>query len=106
MTAHPEQMLQRQVADYLSWALGAPTIWTAHPSGGGGEMRGKILKGMGLRPGWPDIEIIHEGRFYAIELKAKGGVVSDDQRTCHKAIRAAGGHVTTCWDFDAVRTVL
>ena len=101
-----EQRLQRQIAEYLSWALIQPVIWTSHPAGGGGELRGKILKGMGLRAGWPDLEIIHDGKFYGIELKAPHGVLSEAQRSTLAAIEAAGGHIAVCHSFDAVRGAL
>lgn len=100
-----EAQLQRAVAGYLSWALTAP--WTAMPAGGGGEMRGKILRGMGLRPGWPDLQLVGPGGvYYGIELKAEKGVLSKAQVECHSTIIAAGGHVAVCRSLEDVQAAL
>ena len=104
---HDEQRLQQTVAEYLAWALAPPSIWTAHPLGGGGELRGKIIKSTGARAGWPDIEIIaNDGRFYAIELKSRTGAVRTIQRTTMHAIQVAGGSVAVCRSLDEVRAQL
>ena len=70
---HPEQALQRAVAHYLNLALPDDAWFTAFPAGGGGRVRGAILKGMGLKAGVPDILIVWRGRAYWLELKAPGG---------------------------------
>jgi hypothetical protein len=107
MRAAPEQRLQRAVADYLAWALLPPAISTSHPAGGGGELRGKILKGTGNRAGWPDIEIIaNDGRFYGIELKSARGVLSEAQRRTLPAINAAGAPTAVCRSLDDVQAAL
>jgi hypothetical protein len=54
----PEQALQQQVAQYLDIVLKPPAFWTAIAHGGGGLMRGKINKGMGMKAGIPDILIL------------------------------------------------
>ena len=70
-------------------------------------MRGKIIKGMGARAGWPDIEIVaNDGRFYAIELKSPTGPVRTVQRTTMHAIQVAGGSVAICRSLDEVRAQL
>jgi hypothetical protein len=67
-------------------------------------MRGQFLKAMGLRAGWPDIQILVRGtsydglgdvcRFIGLELKAeKGWRLSDSQFTTHGLIRNVGGEV-------------
>lgn len=53
-----------------------------------------ILKGMGTKPGIPDVIIIHQGRTYALELKAKGGRLSDRQLMAITAMADAGA--ATC----------
>ena len=102
-----EQDFHRQVAEYLAVALNpATTTWTTFPLGGGGHTRGAILTGIGVRPGWPDVQIIHLGRFYGIELKAPGGTPSADQIACHAVIRQAGGGVQTANDIWGVLQAL
>jgi hypothetical protein len=106
MRAAPEQRLQRAVADYLAWALLPPTWFTAIPAGGGGELRGRILKGMGLRAGVPDILIVHEGRAHWVELKSARGSLSEAQRTTHSALTATGCPVVVCRALDDVQAAL
>ena len=103
MRSAPEQRLQREVANYLSWALMPPTWFTAIPAGGGGELRGKILKGMGLRAGVPDILIVHDGQAKWLELKSPRGVLSEAQRATHSALNATGCPVVICRSLDEVR---
>src|SRR5262245_21628221 len=86
----PEQALQRAVGELLNFTLGGLAWWSHFPAGGGGEMRGKILRGLGLKPGVPDILIIDMGRAYWLELKAPRGQVSQAQRDCQNALGRAG----------------
>lgn len=82
--ANPEQRLQIAVAAYLRLALRSPTTWTAIGHGGGGKVRGALLKASGVVPGWPDLLIMHpmfaNTLVVGIELKAKKGRVSPQQR--------------------------
>jgi len=98
----PEQALQRAVAELLNFTLGGVAWWTHFPAGGGGEMRGKILRGMGLKPGVPDIAIIDSGRCYWLELKSKRGQVTAIQRECHQALGRAGCPVAVIKSVDQV----
>ncbi len=91
----PEQALQIQVANYLRVALRPPTLWTAIGHGGGGKVRGAILKMMGVQAGWPDIIIIHPlpepvySVVLGIELKAGKGQQSTAQRLVMEGFREA-----------------
>lgn len=70
----PEQALQMAVAAYLRHALKPPVLWSAFPAGGGGAIRGAILKSMGLQAGWPDVLVMAPGPIIVgIELKAGKG---------------------------------
>lgn len=102
----PEQALQRGVVMLLSVALGGVAWWSHFPSGGGGQMRGKILKGMGLKPGVPDILILDSGRAYWLELKAPKGIVTDSQKECHAALGRAGCPVAVIRSLDEVLPTL
>jgi hypothetical protein len=89
----PEERLHRDIAEYLDRALGGCAWWTTFPSGGGGRVRGAKLKGMGLKPGVPDILIIDDGRALWLELKSPKGTVKPRQTTCHEALRLARSDV-------------
>src|SRR5262245_24536787 len=54
-----ERDLHAAVADFLRLALRPPTTWTTFPAGGGGRARGRMLARLGLRPGWPDVLVLH-----------------------------------------------
>lgn len=101
-----EQRLQRQVAEYLSWSLIPPAWFTSFPAGGGGELRGKIAKGMGLKAGVADLLIIDRGRPFWIELKSPRGTLSEAQRRTADALIAAGCRWTVARSFDDVRGAL
>lgn len=100
---HPEQVLQRQIAEYLALVLIPPAWWTTIPAGGGGEIRGKILKGLGYRAGTPDMMIVANGRVYFLELKSARGKLSPAQQATHTALLMAGSCVAVCRSLDNVR---
>ena len=80
MRKRPEQALQIAVASFLRHALKPPVVWSAFPAGGGGAIRGAILKAMGLQAGWPDILVMAPGPVVVgIELKAGAGKQSEQQ---------------------------
>jgi hypothetical protein len=103
---HPEQSLQTAVAAYLGWSLSPRSFFTAIGHGGGGRLRGAILKGMGLKAGVPDILIIHGGRCCFLELKAKAGSLSAEQRLVHAVIVSAGASVAVARSLEDVKAAL
>lgn len=108
---NPEQQLQMQVARYLGLALRPPTLWTAFPAGGGGRVRGALLKAMGLKPGWPDVIVMHGFRtrttvLLGIELKTTAGRLSPEQKEVAQGFRAAGAHYRVCRSLDDVEWAL
>jgi hypothetical protein len=61
------------------------------PNGGFRKpIEAKILQGLGVRAGVPDVIVIHQGRCYAMEIKAPGGRATDKQLACITALREAG----------------
>src|SRR6185312_13501021 len=90
-----EAQLHKEVADFLAVALRPPTFWTTFPAGGGGLVRGRQLKRAGLKAGFPDLLIIHEGKAFGIELKAPGKYLEPHQREMHAALLLAGMPVYT-----------
>ena len=106
-----EQTFHITAAQYLDVALPSHCVWTTFPAGGGGRLRGKILKAMGLKPGWPDIQILVRetaydsirpmSRFIGLECKRlrtgfqrlRTGFLSSAQFEAHSLIRNAGGEV-------------
>jgi hypothetical protein len=60
----------------------------------------KIFKGLGVRPGVPDLVILKAGELYALELKAPGGRLSPSQRLTLAAMDECGATVATASSLD------
>lgn len=120
-----ETSLHWHVAGYLDKHLAAPAWFTTFPAGGGGEMRGKILKGLGLKSGVPDILIIFpmslpmllpDGTvlnvmvplLYWIELKKEksSGEPSTVQIATQQRLIEMGCRVANCNSMDSVKATL
>lgn len=95
-------------ADFLQRFLLPPAIFTAIGHGGGGKTRGAILRGMGVKPGWPDLMILTGkfGSFIGVELKAGKRPLSPHQRLVHEQIRAVGGVVVVARNLESLYTEL
>lgn len=106
-----EAAFHRSVARYLDVALHPPTIWSTIPSGGGGRIRGAQLKAMGLKRGLPDMLVIHPHWpggpiVVGLELKAKAGRVSPDQKAMMQAFTDCRAHYVLCRTVDEVAKAL
>ena len=102
----PEAQLHRAVAIYIAMAVPHDAVWTTVGHGGGGRIRGAQLKAMGLRAGWPDVQILWRGSFLGIELKSDTGRVSPAQGETADAIERAGGEVHLARNLDDVGLIL
>ena len=77
-----ETELHKAVAKALTTLVLAPAEWSCFPAGNvplPPQFAAKLYQ-MGLRRGWPDFLIVHGGRVYGIELKAKGGALSKTKK--------------------------
>ena len=107
-----EARFHRSVADYLRHALKPPTVWSTIPSGGGGAIRGAQLKAAGLQRGLPDLIVMHPGRagggpiVLGLELKAKAGRISPEQRAMMDAFVACRAWYVLCRTLDEVEGAL
>ena len=50
----------------------------------------------GMQPGWPDLEFVHDGRLYCVELKWGGNRPTKNQAALHVRLREAGVPVRVC----------
>ena len=119
---HPdpdEDQLHETVANLLDGILLPPTQWTTMPAGGyalSASAAARLAR-IGLKPSWPDIQIIHDGRFHGIELKTRTGVLSKSREVrtrwggtktvmgqveMLRALEAAGARVAVCRTVDEV----
>lgn len=100
-----EAELHRAVATYLQAVLDPRQVWwSTFPSGGGGMIRGALLKSMGLKAGVPDIIVIPAGKpAHWIELKAEGKYLEPHQRELHAILGSLECRVSVCRSIDDVR---
>lgn len=93
-----ELQLHHAVAGYLHVALCPPVFWSSIGHGWSKMTKGAAgrLKRAGLKPGIPDVMILHGGAHFWLELKAPAGRLSPAQIDAHYAIKQAGGHVAVC----------
>ena len=103
-----EYATQCAVVGYLTLALpkGCGVVWTHFQAGGGGHVRGAMLKRAGLRAGMPDLVIFHDGLTFFIELKTDNGRLSKAQAECHADLWDAGCPVAVCRSVDEVERIL
>jgi hypothetical protein len=96
-----EDQIQRACFQHLAWR-GVPGLFAFHPANGGwrSPIEARILKGLGVIAGVPDIIIIHATKVYALELKADDGRITDAQLACHERLRTAGARVGVAFGID------
>jgi hypothetical protein len=97
----PEATIQRAVFAHLR-ARGAPGLFAFHPANGGYRKPAEaaILKGLGVVAGVPDVFAVHNGRCFALELKAEGGRATEKQLACIAALREAGAFTAVAEGLD------
>ena len=90
-----EQTIHRAVVQHLR-ARGVPGLVFLHPANGGARkpIEAAIFKSLGVRPGAANLLLWHEGKSYALELKADGGRVTKGQREFLSDMEGAGAY--TC----------
>jgi hypothetical protein len=105
--ARPEAAIQRAVFQHLR-ARGAPGVFAFHPANGGYRkpVEAAILKGLGVVAGVPDVFAVHNGRCFALELKAEGGRVTDKQLATIAAMEAAGAFTAIAEGLDRALAIL
>jgi hypothetical protein len=107
MTSRPEQQIQRAVFQHLR-ARSAPNVFAFHPANGGYRRptEAKILQGLGVTSGVPDIIAVKDGRCFALELKAEGGKLTEAQEQVLIKLREAGATATHAHGLDQALRVL
>jgi hypothetical protein len=88
--ARPEQQIQGAVFQHFR-ARSAPNVFAFHPANGGYRkpIEAKILQGLGVTSGVPDVIAIKDGRR-----------VTDVQRVVHERLREAGAEVAVAYGID------
>lgn len=114
-SARPEDVIQRAVFQHIA-QRGVPGLVAFHvPQGNklGGKrsakgvaIQGSINKGLGVVPGVSDIIALHDGKFYALELKAEGGTPSENQLKFIARVNDSGGFAVWVVGLDRALHVL
>jgi len=112
---YPETELQRALVKHLEARAVPGLVWFHVPQGNklGGKIsakgiaiQGAINKSLGVKRGVSDLVFLHDGKFYAVELKAEGRTPTEDQLKFIDDVNAAGGYACWCAGLDAALRVL
>jgi hypothetical protein len=105
---HPERDLQKAIIQYLRAVIAPPAVFTSIAHGGFALAlaQGKALKATGLLAGWPDIQVVSDGRLYLAEVKTPSGRLSEAQERTHALLRAARCPVAVVRSVDDVQALL
>lgn len=107
----PEQQIHRAVAEHLRLRGVPGLLWWHTPNGSHvpgkrGRVQGGIQKAMGVRAGVSDIIALHQGKFFALELKAPGGKPTQLQLSFLEAVRSNGGFVDIAEGLEEALNIL
>ena len=103
----PEQQIQRALFQHIR-ARGVGGLVAIHVPNGGFRSRveAKILTGLGVTAGVPDILLWHAGKAFALELKSEGGRTSDAQVEMLTRLKDAGVLTAVCHGLDPALATL
>jgi hypothetical protein len=80
----PEAQIQRAVFEHFRIRSAPNTLAWHTPNGGWrSPIEAKILKGLGVRAGVPDIIAVRGGQMFCLELKSEHGRLSPAQIAAH-----------------------
>lgn len=100
-TRHIEDELQIACVNWFSYQhQQLATLLHHSPNGGKRDAREAArFKAMGVRPGFPDLILLHPSsgyHFLCIEMKTKTGKQSDYQKDYQQRVEAEGGKYVVC----------
>ncbi len=107
----PEQLLQKAVVAHLR-QRGVPGVVFLHPNnniaarGRKAAILGGIAKGMGVRAGASDLLLWHDGKSFALELKAPGNRPTEAQLEFIADMERAGAFTCVAEGLDRALAVL
>jgi hypothetical protein len=103
----PEDSIQRAVFAHIR-ARGVKGLVAVHVPNGGFRkpVEAKILKGLGVTAGTPDLLLWHDGKAFAMELKAEAGRITETQLEMLNRLSQAGVLTCVCHGLDKALAVL
>jgi len=97
----PEDAIQRAVFEHIRARPALNLVAFAVPNGGArSKAEAAIMQGLGVTAGVPDIILIHDGRVYALELKAEKGKLTEAQTEMMWRLCNAGAKVGVTYGLD------
>ena len=99
------ELLQKAVIGYLAQALPPTAFFRLFPPSSGGLFHGLRMRDLGLREGFPNLLVLHDGCAYCIELRT-GGLPLPSQRDCYAALQDARIPVTVARSLEDVQRFL
>ena len=108
----PEQVIHKAVADHIRVRGVKGLVWFhVGQSNYGRNPKGKAIqaainKGLGVRKGVSDFILLHDSKFFALEIKPKGRSPSEEQYQFLADVEAAGGFSTWTVGIDRALAVL
>ncbi len=104
---NPEQGIHRAVIQHLQMR-GAPGVVFIHVPNGGFRQptEAAIFKGLGVRAGTSDLLLWHQGKAFALELKAPGGRATESQLAFLSDMERAGAYTCLAEGLDRALKVL
>jgi VRR-NUC domain len=103
----PEQEIQVALFRHIV-SRGVHGLVAFHPANGGYRtpIEAAILRSMGVTRGAPDVLLWHDGRSYAMELKAEDGRVTDVQHKMLNDLSATGVFTAVAHGLDEALAIL
>jgi hypothetical protein len=105
--SRPEDAIQRAIVQHYRMRAAPGVFMFAVPNGGWrSPVEAAIMKATGTVPGIPDTIWLKDGKTYALELKAKGGRLSEAQEHVLTKLRDAGASATHAHGLDQAIRIL
>jgi hypothetical protein len=103
----PEDAIQRALFQHIRLRGVAGLVAIHVPNGGFRRpIEAKILAGLGVTKGVPDVLLWHDGKSYAIELKSEDGKATSSQIEMLNRLGEAGVATAVCHGIDQAVTCL
>jgi hypothetical protein len=97
----PERDIQEAVCEHLRTRGRPRLVWFAVPNGGSRDVREAAnMKRQGVTAGVADIILLHDCKFFALELKSETGRLSEAQMAFLAAVNEAGGFAAHAHGLD------
>lgn len=93
---HEELKIQKACVAILTYRY-SHLLWNHSPNEGKRtEVQGKVLKDLGMRRGWADLEILHDNTVLFVEFKTRTGKQTPHQKEIQEQLEQMGYTYLIC----------